>query len=125
MLMSTKHLFTMCVPEILEQLPPKSTVALVGIESHICITQTTLDFLSLGHSVFVIADGVSSCNAEEVPIALRRLQTAGAIVTTSESFMYQVVKNANVPGFKGVAALVKQYKDATKSALQALPGTKI
>lgn len=82
-----KSLFSMCLPEVLEKLPPKSCVAIVGIESHICVTQTTLDLLHHGHKVYVLADGVSSCNAEEVPIALKRLQAAGATITTSESFV--------------------------------------
>lgn len=68
---------------------------LVGIESHICITQTTMDFLEAGHKVYIIADGVSSCNKEEVPIALARLRHEGAIVTTSESFMYEFVGDAS------------------------------
>ena len=82
-----KSLFSMCVPEILESLAPHSSVAIVGIEAHICVTQTTLDLLAHGHDVYVVADGVSSCNAAEVPIALRRLASAGARVTTSESFV--------------------------------------
>lgn len=82
-----KSLFSMCLPEVLEKLEPASSVVLVGIESHICITQTTLDLIQHGHGVYIIADGVSSCNKEEVPIALRRLASAGATITTSESFV--------------------------------------
>jgi nicotinamidase-related amidase len=70
---------------------------IVGIESHICVTQTTLDLLRSGHKVYVIADGVSSCNKEEVPIALARLRHEGAVVTTSESFMYEFVGDAGTP----------------------------
>lgn len=86
-----KSLFSMCLPQILESLRPQSSVAIVGIEAHICVTQTTLDLLSHGHSVYIIADGVSSCNAAEVPIALRRLAHAGATITTSESFVCRPV----------------------------------
>lgn len=67
---------------------------IVGIESHICVTQTTIDLLRAGHKVYVIADGVSSCNKEEVPIALARLRHEGAVVTTSESFIYEAVGDA-------------------------------
>jgi hypothetical protein len=80
-----KTLFSMCVPDILAKLPAKSEVVIVGIESHICVLQTSLDLLKHGHKVYVLADGVSSCNKEEVPIALRRLQAEGVTVTTSES----------------------------------------
>ena len=82
-----KSLFSMCLPEVLTKLPPNSSVAILGIESHICVTQTTLDLLLHGHKVYVLSDGVSSCNKEEVPIALRRLAAAGATITSSESFV--------------------------------------
>jgi hypothetical protein len=72
---------------------------LVGIESHICITQTAIDLLRAKHKVYVIADGVSSCNKEEVPIALARLRHEGAIVTTSESILYECVQDAGTPEY--------------------------
>lgn len=67
---------------------------IVGIESHICVTQTAIDLLKSGHKVYVIADGVSSCNKEEVPIALARLRHEGAVVTSSESLLYECVGDA-------------------------------
>lgn len=59
-------------------------------QSHICVLQTTLDLLEGGYDVHVIADGVSSCNPEEVPIALERMRQAGAQITTSESLAFQL-----------------------------------
>jgi nicotinamidase-related amidase len=44
----------------------------VGIETHICVTQTTIDLLANGHRVYILADGVSSCNPQEIGIALDR-----------------------------------------------------
>jgi nicotinamidase-related amidase len=73
-----------------------SEIAIVGIESHICVTQTALDALSDGHKVYVIADGVSSCNPQEIPIALARLRHAGAVVTTSESWLYECMGDAGI-----------------------------
>lgn len=60
-----KSAFSMMVPELrkaFEQLEPrgeKREVVVVGIESHICVTQTTLDLLREGHKVYVIADGMN------------------------------------------------------------------
>ncbi|KAI8942142.1 hypothetical protein NX059_000231 [Plenodomus lindquistii] len=94
-----KTLFSMITPEVQKSLDslkadgPLSCIV-VGIESHICVTQTTIDLLKAGHKVYIIADGVSSCNKEEVPVALARLRHAGAVVTTSESFIYECVGDA-------------------------------
>lgn len=98
----------------------KREVIIVGIESHICVTQTTLDLLREGHKVYVLADGVSSCNKEEVPIALARLRSEGAVVTTSESLLYECMGDAAIPEFKAMAGLVKEYSGKTKEGMQAL-----
>ncbi|KAL9117983.1 MAG: hypothetical protein Q9187_005475 [Circinaria calcarea] len=117
-----KTAFSMWVPQIQSAFSvggPRD-VAIVGIESHICVTQTTLDLLANGHRVYVLADGISSCNKEEIPIALRRLAKEGAVVTTSESFIYEVMGDAGITAFKGIAGLVKETKESTKDAMQTL-----
>ncbi|OLL26328.1 Isochorismatase domain-containing protein 2 [Neolecta irregularis DAH-3] len=81
-----KTLFSMHTPELERALQPKSSVAITGIESHVCVLQTTLDLLARGHQVYVISDAVSSCNREEIPIAIARMRQAGAKISTSESF---------------------------------------
>lgn len=119
-----KSAFSMFVPEIRDAFKKLGgearEVIIVGIESHICVTQTTLDLLKEGHKVYIIADGVSSCNKEEVPIALARLRAEGAVVTTSESWLYECMGDASVPKFKQIAGLVKEYNSKTKEGLQAL-----
>ena len=100
--MGDKSLFSMMTPELRARLDGgegdggKKSVALVGIESHICVLQTCLDLLAAGHGVYVIADGVSSCNRQEVPVALERMRREGAVVTTSESWLYEVMGDAKI-----------------------------
>ena len=119
-----KTAFSMFVPEVKKALdslgPDKRQVIIVGIESHICVTQTTLDLLRQGHKVYVLADGVSSCNKEEVPIALARLRAEGAVVTSSESLLYECMGDASIAEFRAIAGLVKEYSSKTKDVLQAL-----
>jgi Isochorismatase family len=81
----------MCLREITTQIPVPTSIAIVGIESHVCVLQTTLDLLKAGHKVYVLADGVSSCNREEIPVALERMRQAGAFVSTSESFVLSLL----------------------------------
>lgn len=70
--------------------------------------------------MYVLADGVSSCNREEVPIALRRLARAGVTVTSSESLLYEITGDAGSGEFKVVAGLVKEWKEKTRETLQSL-----
>ena len=93
---------------------------IVGIESHICVTQTALDLLQDGHRVYIIADAVSSINKEEIPIALARLRHEGAVVTTSESWLYECMGDAGLAEFKEMIGVVKETGKTTKDALQAL-----
>jgi hypothetical protein len=81
-----------------------------------------LDLLRAGHKVYVLADGVSSSNAEEVSLALARLRQAGAVVTTSESWIYECMGDAAIPEFRGMVKLVKETMADTKVSLQALLG---
>lgn len=95
-----KTAFSMLVPELRAALTSASPypfqIAIVGIETHICVTQTALDLLSEGHRVYIITDGVSSCNEGERGVALQRLRAEGAIVTTSESWLYECMGDADI-----------------------------
>ncbi|TQS32792.1 hypothetical protein Golomagni_06883 [Golovinomyces magnicellulatus] len=118
-----KTKFSMMVPELAAKIPSTGAeIALVGIESHICITQTALDLRNAGHKVYVIADAVSSCNRGEVVIALDRLRSEpGITVTSSESWMYECMGDASHASFKGLIGVVKASAENTKKALDALP----
>jgi hypothetical protein len=117
-----KTLFSMVVPGLTSQLPKQHPIEciIVGIETHICVTQTTLDLLALGHKVYVVADGVSSCNEGERGVALRRLEREGARVVSSEGVLYEVMGDAGIEEFKGIAGLVKEWKDRTKESVEGL-----
>jgi len=117
---ANKSCFTMCIQEIVEKLGDAEHVAIVGIESHICVLQSALDLLAMGKVPYVLVDGVSSCNKEEIGVALARLRAAGAQITTSESFIYQVMGDAAIPEFRQVAAVVRDTKKATRDSLSKL-----
>jgi len=121
-----KTLFSMATPELLSLLDSRSLKSLIvmGIESHVCVLQSTLDFLERGYDVHVLADGVSSCNKEEVPWALERMRQAGAQITTSESVLFQLQVDSSGPNFKAFSNVIKEEKDATAQTLQTLLPTR-
>nr|KAJ3419939.1 Isochorismatase domain-containing protein 1 [Polyrhizophydium stewartii] len=131
-----KTKFSMWIPEVedlvVNKLKTKAAV-LFGIE-------TALDLLRNDIDVFVLADGVSSINRGEIPVALQvrlargcaqwpppqqtltlrmqRLREAGATITTSESILFQMMVDSAHPQFKAVSALVKEAKDATAATVE-------
>jgi hypothetical protein len=120
-----KTLFSMLTAEIKDNLNSRShidNIVLFGIESHVCVLQTMLDLAALykPYTVYIIADGVSSCNHFEVPIALARMQKAGAVITTSESIAFQLVKDAAIPEFKTFSRMIKEEKENTRRAGEVL-----
>lgn len=119
-----KSAFSMWIPEVRRAFEAlgneKREVVIVGIESHICVTQTALDLLREGHKVYVLADGVSSCNPQEVPIALARLRAEGVVVTSSESFLYECMGDAGIGEFREISRLVREFSGQTKENLEGL-----
>jgi len=117
-----KSLFSMLTPEVKKVLQERNikSVVLFGIESHVCVLQSCLDLLSEGYEVHILADGVASCNKEEVPFALARMRQAGALITTSESAAFQLQADSSRPSFKAFSSLIKEEKEKTRQSLQVL-----
>jgi nicotinamidase-related amidase len=85
---------------------PLETVVLCGLETHVCIAQTALDLLARGLGVFITVDAVTSRHALDHEVALRRLEGAGAILTTSEAVLFEWCRSAEHPQFQAVRRLV-------------------
>jgi len=83
-------------------------VAIVGMETHICVTQTALALVAAGYRVHVVEDACCSQRARDHGTALARLQAHGITVTCAESLMYEAVGRAATPEFKRLLAVVKE-----------------
>lgn len=80
----------------------RNTVALVGIETHICVYQTAMGLLSRGLDVWVVSDAVSSRHREDHLAGLSRLQANGAMVGPVEMLVYELLGRAGTPVFKEI-----------------------
>jgi len=78
-----------------------------GIETHICIYQTSIDLLNLDYDVQVVADAVSSRTAENKQIGLARVKEAGAVVTSTEMALFELLRVAEGDRFRQIARIVK------------------
>eukprot|EP00192_Tetraselmis_astigmatica_P018730 CAMPEP_0117670758 /NCGR_PEP_ID=MMETSP0804-20121206/12950_1 /TAXON_ID=1074897 /ORGANISM="Tetraselmis astigmatica, Strain CCMP880" /LENGTH=257 /DNA_ID=CAMNT_0005479131 /DNA_START=333 /DNA_END=1103 /DNA_ORIENTATION=+ len=108
-----KTIFSMVVPEVeelLEKLPHVKQVLLVGIEGHVCVTQTALDLIEKGYEVHLIADGISSQRIEDRAVGLHRMMQAGAFASCFEMASFQMAGHAKHPAFKAISALAKEER---------------
>jgi nicotinamidase-related amidase len=77
-----------------------------GIETHVCVSQTVHDLLSEGVEVHVPADAVGSRHVIDYERGLERLERAGAVVTTVEAALFELLERAGTPEFKAVQKLI-------------------
>lgn len=82
-------------------------VIVFGIESHVCVQQTTLDLVSRDYDVFVCADAVGSRGATDHERALERMRQEGAFVTTVESVLFELCHRCDAPRFKRLIEIIK------------------
>lgn len=85
----------------------KQTILLCGIETHICVQQTALDFLERGYRVLLITDCCSSRSAEDKSIALSRMQQAGVELVTVEALLFEMIEGNKDPEFKDISRIIK------------------
>lgn len=85
----------------------RTQAVVCGIETHVCVSQTVHDLLERGLQVHVPADAVGSRHALDYERGLERLQSAGAVITTVESILFELLERAGTPEFKAVQGLIK------------------
>jgi len=77
-----------------------------GIETHVCVSQTVHDLLDRGIEVHIPADAVGSRHAIDYERGLERLERAGAVVSTVESALFELLERAGTPEFKAIQSLI-------------------
>jgi nicotinamidase-related amidase len=78
----------------------RTTLLLCGMESHICVAQTALAALREGYLVHVASDAVSSRTEWNWKIGLDRMRTAGAIISSTEMMIYELMRSSSSAAFK-------------------------
>ena len=86
---------------LLKRLPGnRNTLLLCGMESHICVMQTALAALREGYLVHVASDAVSSRTEWNWKIGLDRMRAAGAVISSTEMMIYELMRSSSSPAFK-------------------------
>jgi nicotinamidase-related amidase len=85
----------------------KKQIVVIGIEAHVCILQTVHDLLHQGYFVYIPYNAVSSRKEDDYRNALERMRTAGAVIGSVESAVFELLQKAGTPVFKDVSKLIK------------------
>jgi len=93
---------------VVKRLPAeRNTLLLCGMESHICVTQTALAALRDGYLVHVASDAVSSRTEWNWKIGLDRMRAAGAVISSTEMIIYELMRSSTSAAFKELLPFLK------------------
>lgn len=107
----SKKCFSACVcGEIFDEwrVDGRFRVLICGIESHVCVMQTAFDLAAGGFEPYVAVDAIGARYAIDHETAIRRMESSGVIITTSEASMFEWCQTADRPEFKKISALAKE-----------------
>ena len=93
--------------ERLKNLPGRDQLVVTGVEGHICVCQTVLGALEKGYDVHVVGDAVGSRTDENYRIGLSRMQRSGALVSSAEMAIYELLGRSDGEAFKKMLPYLK------------------
>jgi nicotinamidase-related amidase len=85
----------------------RKSAVLMGMETHVCVLQTALDLLAAGHRVFVPQDAVCSRAGANWKVGLALAQQGGAVITSTETVIFQVLGRAGTPAFAAMQPWIR------------------
>lgn len=100
-------------PEIFQRWDERgiTRVLVAGIEAHVCVQQTVFDLMASGRRVYVAVDAIGSRYDIDYQIALRRMESGGATLTTTEAALFEWCQRSGTPQFKEISRLVKELPE--------------
>ncbi len=104
-----KNSFTAYTDEVKETLMAlgKKKVLITGMETHICVFQTTRDLINDGYQVYLVKDAVASRTKNNFINGIELIQSLGAVITNTETAVFDLLKISGTPEFKTMSKLIK------------------
>lgn len=96
----------LAIARALSELEPR-TVVVLGMESHVCVFQTARELVKRGYATYVVSDAVASRREDNLRLGLSLCERAGAIVTGTETTVFDLLGEAGTEAFKTVSKLVR------------------
>jgi len=85
----------------------RKKVLLVGMETHVCVLQTCCDLLKGGYTVHVVSDAMCSRTKENYATAIEFMRDAGAVITCTETVLFQLLEKAGTDEFRSLSKRIK------------------
>ena len=85
----------------------RRTLLMAGLEAHVCVFHTAAHALRLGHRVHVASDAVASRSLFNRGIGLGRMEKAGAVISSTEMIIYELLNRAGTPEFRAALPTLK------------------
>lgn len=95
------------VAKLLDEDETRKNVIICGIEAHVCVLQTIMDLSAAGYQPILVEDCVSSRNPHDMDMAIKRAAVEGALITTKEALLFELLQGASSVHFKQISALIK------------------
>lgn len=104
-----KTSFTAYINEVKSALEAtgRKKVIITGMETHVCVLQTARDLIQNGYHVFIAKDAVCSRTKENFLNSLEQMKEFGAVITNTETIVFDLLKKAGTPEFKVLSKLIK------------------
>jgi isochorismate hydrolase len=83
-------------------------IVVAGLETHVCVAQTVFDLIAAGFDVYPVADAVGARHTIDHDVALRRMESSGATLVTTEAVLFEWCQQAGTPQFKQVSQLLRR-----------------
>jgi nicotinamidase-related amidase len=82
-------------------------IVVCGVETHVCVYQTVSDLLTAGLEITIVADAVSSRTASNRDIAIRRMASEGAQLSSTEMALFELLGVSGTDEFRAISRLIK------------------
>lgn len=105
-----KNTFTACdetLIKMLEEIGDHKQILVTGSETHVCVFQTVRDLILQDYNVHLVKDAVCSRFDENYENGIELMRDAGAVISNTESVLFDLLKKSGTPEFKKISALLK------------------
>ena len=86
----------------------RNDILVAGMETHVCVYQTSLELLEFGYNVHLVTDAVSSRSEDNRDLGIRCIEKAGGIPTSTEMSIFELLRIAEGERFKAISKIIKE-----------------